>query len=238
MDVRAAPHGGHPEDHRSTRSSWLRATVLGANDGILSTGALLLGVVAAGGDRTAVLTSGIAGVAAGAGSMALGEYVSVSSQRDAERADRVVESRHLEADPEGELAELREIYEDRGLPSELAGEVAEALMSEDPLGAHLRDELGLTEAHRARPLQAAVSSFFAFALGAAIPVLVAAVTGPDIRGAAIVVSTLLSLAALGALGAWLGGASIGRGAVRVLLGGALGLAVTYGVGSLLDVAIS
>ena len=237
MDVIDGPLGGHPEEHHSTRTSWLRATVMGANDGILSTGALLLGVVAAGGDRTAVLTSGVAGLAAGAGSMALGEYVSVSSQRDAERADRLVESQHLEADPEGELAELRAIYEDRGLPRELAAEVAEVLMSEDPLGAHLRDELGLTEVHRARPLQAALSSFFAFALGAAIPVLVAAVVGSAIRGVAIVVGTLVSLALLGALAAWLGGASVARGSTRVLLGGALGLAVTYAVGSLLDVAI-
>ena len=238
MDVVDTPLGGHPEEHRSTRTSWLRATVMGANDGILSTGALLLGVVAAGGDRTAVLTSGVAGLAAGAGSMALGEYVSVSSQRDAERAERVVEAQHLKADPEGELAELRGIYEQRGLPRELAAEVAEVLMAQDPLGAHLRDELGLTEVRRARPLQAAVSSFFAFALGAMIPVLVAAAAGSEIRGVAIVVGTLVSLALLGALAAWLGGASVARGAARVLLGGALGLAVTYAVGSVLDVAIS
>ncbi len=230
--------GGDPEDHRSARSGWLRATVLGANDGILSTGALLVGVVAAGADRSAVLTAGIAGVAAGAGSMGLGEYVSVSSQRDAERAERDVEARHLEADPEGELAELQAIYEERGLPEDLAEEVAETLMAEDPLGAHLRDELGLTEVHRARPMQAAVSSFAAFAVGAAVPVLVAALVGPDLRAAAIVVATLLSLALLGALAAWLGGAPMLRGAVRVLLGGALGLAITYAVGSLLDVAVS
>ncbi len=238
MDDVAEPLGGDPEDHRSVRGGWLRATVLGANDGLLSTGALLLGVVAAGGDRAVVLTSGIAGLAAGAGSMALGEYVSVSSQRDAERADRVVEQQHLEEDPEGELAELTEIYEDRGLPHELAGEVAEVLMAEDPLGAHLRDELGLTDIHRARPIQAAVLSFLAFSLGAAIPIAVAALVDESYRGAAIVVSTLLSLAVLGAIAASLGGASKLRGSLRVLLGGALGLAVTYAVGSLLDATIT
>ena len=224
------------DEHRSTRSGWLRATVLGANDGILSTGALLLGVVAAGSDRTVVLTSGIAGLAAGAGSMALGEYVSVSSQRDAERAERVVESHHLAEDPEGELAELRAIYQERGLPRDLAEEVAEVLMSKDPLGAHLRDELGLTEVHRARPMQAAVSSFFAFALGAIIPLAVAALVGATLRGGAIIAATLLSLAVLGGVAASLGGGSVPRGSVRVLLGGAIGLAITYGVGSLVDVA--
>jgi len=220
------------------RGGWLRATVLGANDGLLSTGALLLGVVAAGADRDVVMTSGIAGLVAGAGSMALGEYVSVSSQRDAERADRVMEQQHLEADPVGELEELREIYEDRGLPHELAEEVAEVLMAEDPLGAHLRDELGLTHLNRARPMQAALSSFVAFGLGAAIPIAVAGTAGPSIRGVAIVVATLVSLAMLGGLAAWLGGASVVRGATRVLLGGALGLAVTFAVGSMLDVAVS
>mgnify|MGYP001627631718 CR=1 FL=1 len=220
------------------RSSWLRAVVLGANDGLLSTGALLLGVVAAGADRSVVLTSGMAGLVAGAGSMALGEYVSVSSQRDAERADRVMEQQHLEQDPAGELAELREIYEDRGLPHDLAEEVAEALMAEDPLEAHLRDELGLTHTNRARPMQAALSSFVAFALGATVPITTAAVAGDAGRGIAVVVATLLSLGVLGGLAAWLGGASVVRGSARVLLGGALGLAVTFAVGSLFDVAVS
>ena len=163
------------------RSSWLRAVVLGANDGLLSTGALLLGVVAAGADRSVVMTSGIAGLVAGAGSMALGEYVSVSSQRDAERADRVMEQQHLDQDPDGELAELREIYENRGLPRDLAAQVAEALMAEDPLEAHLRDELGLTHTNRARPMQAALSSFVAFSLGAAVPIAAAALTGDSAR---------------------------------------------------------
>lgn len=228
---------GHPEDHRSTRSGWLRATVLGANDGLLSTGALLLGVVAAGGDSTMVLTSGIAGLAAGAGSMALGEYVSVSSQRDAERADALVEAQHLAEFPEGELAELRDIYVERGLRPELAEEVAEQLMAKDPLEAHLRDELGITDERRARPVQAALSSFVAFSVGAAVPIGVAAVSSDSTRGVALVVATLCSLASLGALAAWLGGASVLRGAARVMIGGALGLAVTYAVGSLLDVAI-
>ena len=227
----------HGEVHRSDRSGWLRATVLGANDGILSTGALLLGVISAGGDRAAVLTAGIAGVAAGAGSMAMGEYVSVSTQRDTEQADRAMEERELAHDPEGELAELQGIYEGRGLSPQLAAEVAAELTRKDPLEAHLRDELGLTHALRARPLQAGVSSFFSFALGALIPMIAAAVFGAGIRGVAVTVATLVCLLLLGGLGAQLGGASLTRGSLRVGVGGALALALTYGIGALVGTAV-
>ena len=211
--------------------------MLGANDGILSTGALLLGVISAGGDRAAVLTAGIAGVAAGAGSMAMGEYVSVSTQRDTEQADRAMEERELAHDPAGELAELQGIYEARGLSPELAGQVAIELTRNDPLEAHLRDELGLTHSLRARPLQAGVSSFFSFALGAMIPMLAAALFAAGVRGAAVTVATLVGLLLLGGLGAQLGGASLTRGSLRVGIGGALALALTYGIGLLVGTAV-
>lgn len=227
----------HGEVHRSDRSGWLRATVLGANDGILSTGALLLGVVSAGAGRGAVLTAGLAGVAAGAGSMAMGEYVSVSTQRDTEQADRAMEERELAHDPEGELAELQGIYEARGLSADLAHQVAVELTAGDALAAHLRDELGLTHAQRARPLQAAVSSFFSFAIGALIPLLAAALAAAGVRGAAVTVATLAGLLVLGALGARLGGAAMGRGSLRVGVGGAMALGLTYGIGALIGTAV-
>lgn len=211
--------------------------MLGANDGILSTGALLLGVISAGGSRTAVLTAGIAGVAAGAGSMAMGEYVSVSTQRDTEQADRAMEARELAHDPEGELAELQGIYEGRGLSTELAKQVAVELTRHDPLTAHLRDELGLTDSLRARPLQAALSSFFSFAIGALIPMLAAAALGTTVRGIGVTVATLIGLLALGGLGAQLGGASLTRGALRVGVGGGLALGLTYGIGLLIGTAV-
>ena len=210
--------------------------MLGANDGILSTGALLLGVASANGTRTAVMTAGVAGLVAGAGSMAMGEYVSVSSQKDSERADRAVEALELEADPDGELVELKNIYESRGLTSDLAGAVAEQLMAKDPLEAHRRDELGQHDTTRARPMEAAISSFFAFALGAVIPLAVAALAGDGVRGLAIAVATLVGLSALGALAAQLGGANLPRGSLRVGIGGAMALALTFGVGSLLGTA--
>jgi len=215
----------------------LRATVLGANDGILSTGALLLGVVSADASRSAVLTAGIAGMVAGAGSMAMGEYVSVSSQKDSEHADRAAEAAELEADPEGEQAELKGIYVARGLTPALAAEVAEQLMADDPLEAHLRDELGQNETTLARPMEAAVSSFFSFALGALIPLVVAALAGSSARGLAIATATLLGLLALGALAARLGGANLARGSLRVGIGGAIALGLTFGIGSVLGTAI-
>jgi VIT1/CCC1 family predicted Fe2+/Mn2+ transporter len=227
----------HSEVHRSDRSGWLRATVLGANDGILSTGALLLGVISAGSGRGAVLTAGLAGVAAGAGSMAMGEYVSVSSQRDTEQADRAMEARELAHDPDGELAELTGIYEGRGLPRDLAHQVAVELTRKDALEAHLRDELGLTHSLRARPIQAAVSSFFSFALGALIPMIAAAAAAGAFRGAAVTIATLVGLLLLGGLGAQLGGASLTRGSLRVGVGGALALALTYGIGAAIGTAV-
>lgn len=227
----------HGEVHRSDRSGWLRATVLGANDGLLSTGALLLGVIGAGGTRGAVLTAGLAGVAAGAGSMAMGEYVSVSTQRDTEQADRALEERELATDPEGELAELQAIYEHRGLPTELASQVAVELTRHDPLGAHLRDELGLVPAQLAQPMLAAISSFFSFAVGALIPMLAAALAGGGTRGVAVTVATLVGLLLLGGIGARLGGASVARGSLRVGIGGALALALTYGIGALIGTAV-
>lgn len=231
------PHHGparrHQELHKSSRTSWLRASVLGANDGILSTGALLLGVATAGADETQILFAGIAGLTAGAASMALGEYVSVSSQRDVEQVERSMEAIEIEEDPEGELAELTGIYEARGLTRELAGSVAQQLMAHDPLEAHLRDELGQTDMTRAKPLEAAVSSFLSFSVGAALPLAVAALAPAGIRGIAIAVATLLGLLALGALAARLGGANQGRGALRVGIGGAVALALTFAIGSLL-----
>ncbi len=227
----------HSEVHRSDRAGWLRATVMGANDGILSTGALLLGVVGAGEARAMVLTAGLAGLVAGAGSMGIGEYVSVSSQRDAEEADRAIEERELRADPRGEHAELQGIYERRGLGPDLAAQVAEELMRRDALGAHLRDELGLTDELRARPLQAAWSSFLSFTVGALLPIAAVAVSADSARAIVLVVTTLVALIALGALGAWMGGASMTRGATRVGVGGAVALALTYGVGLLIGTAV-
>lgn len=231
------PPRRHGEVHRSDRSGWLRATVLGANDGLLSTGALLLGVISAGGTRGAVVTAGLAGIAAGASSMAMGEYVSVSSQRDTEAADRAIEARELATDPQGELAELQGIYESRGLSSELAAQVAVELTRRDPLAAHLRDELGMTPTQRARPLQAAVSSFFSFAVGALVPMLAAALVGGAISGAAVTAATLIGLLVLGGLGAHLGGAPLVRASLRVGVGGALALALTYGIGALIGTAV-
>ena len=193
------------ETHLSYRSNWLRAAVLGANDGILSTSSLLLGVAGSGAGRTAVITAGAAGLVGGALSMAAGEYVSVSSQRDTENADVLLEQRELARDPAGELRELTAIYEDRGLSPELARQVADALTARDPLAAHVRDELGMADDRRARPLQAAGSSALAFASGAILPLLAAIIAGGSIRTLAIVIVTLIALAALGRTGARLVG---------------------------------
>ncbi len=211
--------------------------MLGANDGILSTGALLLGVVGTGQPRDAVVAAGVAGAIAGAASMAIGEYVSVSSQRDVEMADRATEAHELRTDPIGEHAELRRIYERRGLDPELADEVATQLMEHDPLEAHLRDELGLTEELRARPLEAAVTSFVSFVVGAAVPLIAAIGASASLRGGLVTAATLVSLLILGAVGAALGRADRLRGALRVGLGGAAALLVTYGVGLLLGTTV-
>ena len=221
----------HGEAHLGNRSNWLRAAVLGANDGILSTASLVLGVAGAGGSSSAIVTAGIAGLVAGALSMAAGEYVSVSSRRDTEEADLGVERRELAADSEGELIELAGIYRARGLPDELALEVAQALTERDALAAHSRDELGLEEARRARPLQAAWSSAAAFSSGAILPLAAAALAPGSVREIAIVVVTLLALALLGATGARLGGAPPLVATRRVLLWGAAAMAITYAIGA-------
>jgi VIT1/CCC1 family predicted Fe2+/Mn2+ transporter len=231
------PRRRHAEEHLSFRSNWLRAAVLGANDGILSTASLVLGVAASGASRSAIVTAGIAGLVAGAGSMAAGEYVSVSSQRDTEDADLRLEERELAADPEGELAELTAIYEARGLRSELAVEVAQALTSHDALGAHARDELGLPEDRRARPLQAAGASALSFAVGAILPLLAIGLFGSSVRIAACVVVTILALAGLGTLGARLGGAPELPALMRVVFWGAVAMAATSAIGALVGAAV-
>jgi VIT1/CCC1 family predicted Fe2+/Mn2+ transporter len=226
------------EVHRSDRIGWLRALVLGANDGILSTGALLLGVAGAGATRGQLVVAGVAAVSAGAFSMGIGEYVSVSSQRDTEDADRATEAAELEDDPESELAELKNIYVDRGLDEGLALQVAEALTATDPLAAHLRDELGITDEMRARPLQAASSSFASFAVGASIPLLTAVLAPSAGRAIAITVATVVAMVTLGAVGGRLGGASLWRGALRVGIGGSAALALTYLIGVVFGTAVS
>jgi vacuolar iron transporter family protein len=220
------------ETHLSHRSNWLRAAVLGANDGIVSTASLVLGVAASGASGAAILTAGIAGLVAGALSMAAGEYVSVSSQRDAEQADIRLETRELAVDPQGELEELTAIYEQRGLPHALADEVAQTLSQQGALAAHLRDELGLDEQRLARPLQAAAASALAFSFGAALPLLAAALPPASARVGVIVAVTLIALAGLGDLGARLGGAPRTPATIRVLVWGALAMAVTAAIGAL------
>ena len=220
------------EVHRTGRAGWLRATVLGANDGIVSTGALLVGVAGAGSSHSAVLTAGIAGLVAGSASMGIGEFVSVSSQADSENAERATEAAELEEDPAAELHELRVIYQRRGLSHDLAQQVAEALMAHDPLEAHLRDELGLTEELRARPVQAALSSASSFALGAAIPLITALLVPDSTRSLAIAVATIVACVVLGVIGATFGGADRLRGALRVGIGGTAALAATYLIGQL------
>ena len=225
------------ETHLSYRSNWLRAAVLGANDGILSTSSLLLGVAGSGAGRAAVITAGAAGLVGGALSMAAGEYVSVSSQRDTENADVLLEQRELARNPAGELRELAAIYEDRGLSPELARQVADALTARDQLAAHVRDELGMADDRRARPLQAAGSSALAFASGAILPLVAAIVASGSLRTPAIVIVALIALAALGMTGARLGGANQTRATVRVTAWGAIAMAVTYGIGALVGTAI-
>lgn len=205
--------------------------MLGANDGILSTSSLILGVAGSGAARHAVITAGVAALVAGALSMAAGEYVSVSSQRDTENADVLLERRELEQDPDAELHELAGIYEGRGLPSALALEVAQTLTARDPVAAHIRDELGLEDDRRARPLQAAGSSALAFSCGAILPLLAAVIFGGSLRTAATVVVTLVALAVLGFTGARIGGADELRAMVRVTVWGAIAMAVTYGIGA-------
>ncbi|OAX58480.1 VIT1/CCC1 transporter family protein [Xanthomonas graminis] len=227
----------HSELHRGARAGWLRAAVLGATDGILSVAGLVVGVASSGAPAPAVLATGIAGLVAGAMSMAAGEYVSVQSQVDTERADLAIERRELREDPHSELDELAGIYRQRGLDAALARQVAEQLTAHDALGAHARDELGITETLRARPLQAALASAAAFCCGAALPIL-AALLAPAgkqvwVTGAA----TLLGLSLTGALAARAGGASGVRGARRVVFWGAAAMLATGAVGRLFGVQI-
>jgi len=227
----------HRERHRTERIGWLRAAVLGANDGIVSTASLVVGVAAAHAARGDVLVAGVAGLVAGAMSMAAGEYVSVSSQADTEQADLARERGELEGDVEHERAELASIYEKRGLEPALARQVAEQLMSHDALAAHARDELGISERLAARPVQAALASASTFAVGAALPLL-AALASPEASLALVVSATsLVFLATLGVLGARVGGAPVWKAAVRVTFWGALAMAATAGVGALFGTVV-
>ena len=224
------------EIHMVHLIGWLRAAVLGANDGIVSTASLLVGVAAAGSGRTEVLIAGLAGLVAGAMSMAAGEYVSVSSQTDAEMADLARETRELAEAPEAELDELTRIYVNRGLDRDLAEQVAVQLTARDALGTHARDELGISEIVTSHPIQAAMVSALTFAAGAVVPLLMALFAPSAQITGFVAVSTLLSLAVLGALGASAGGAGIARGAVRVMLWGALAMGATAAVGMIFGVS--
>ncbi len=225
----------HHEEHRAHRVGWLRAAVLGANDGIVSTSSLIIGVAAASAAHANILLAGVAGLVAGAMSMAAGEYVSVSSQADTENADLELERKSLEHDYEFEKDELAKIYEGRGIEPGLAIQVADQLMAHDALGAHARDEIGISEIVNARPVQAALSSGGTFLVGAALPLLVAwAVPGPQLIQW-VAVSSLFFLALLGVLAARAGGASMSVGAFRVTFWGALAMALTAGVGRLFGV---
>jgi VIT1/CCC1 family predicted Fe2+/Mn2+ transporter len=227
----------HLERHLVQRIGWLRAAILGANDGIVSTASLIVGVAAAGAARGDILVAGVAALVAGAMSMAAGEYVSVSSQSDTERADLAREAQELRDDPEFELRELTQIYVARGLEPALAHQVAEQLMAKDALGAHARDELNIVDATSARPVQAAFASAATFAAGALLPLLVALAVPASWIVAAVVVAALIFLAVLGALGARAGGASLFKGMARVMLWGAFALAITAGVGSLFGAVV-
>ena len=221
----------HHEIHKSQHVGWLRAAVLGANDGLLSTASLLAGVAAADAGRGGVLVAGMAGLVGGALSMAAGEYVSVSSQADTERADLARETRELAAAPDHEHAELAGIYVARGLDAALADQVATQLMAHDALGAHARDELGIADSQRARPILAALASAATFSVGAALPLVVAITVPTRALTAAVVAASLVCLATLGWLAARVGGARPVAGALRVTIWGSAAMAVTYGVGA-------
>ncbi|HRC54408.1 MAG TPA: VIT family protein [Kofleriaceae bacterium] len=226
-----------PERHLGNRAAWLRAAVLGANDGLISTASLLMGVAAADSGRSAILVAGVAGLTAGALSMAAGEFVSVSSQLDTERADLDRERAELAASPEAERDELAEIYRQRGLSEELAGRVADELSRQDRLAIHARDELGFDINNLANPGQAAVVSALSFVLGATVPILVVFFASAALRVAITIAITLVGLAALGALSAHLGGAPKGRAVLRVVIGGALALGISLGIGRLTGAAL-
>lgn len=228
----------HLERHRTERIGWLRAAVLGANDGIVSTASLVLGVAAAEATRSSVLVAGAAGLVAGAMSMAAGEYVSVSSQADTERADLARERAELASDQPAEREELAHIYIERGLDTELAHQVADQLMAHDPLGAHARDELGISAALQARPVQAALTSALTFAVGAALPLLIVVLVPGSWLVAAVAGISLACLAGLGGLAARAGGAPIRVAAFRVVFWGALAMGLTAGIGALFGTVAS
>ena len=225
----------HAEIHRSHRVGWLRAAVLGANDGIVSTASLIIGVAAANSTHEGILLAGVAGLVAGAMSMAAGEYVSVSSQSDTENADLALEKKSLEEDIEFEKNELATIYEGRGVEPLLAQQVAEQLMAHDALGAHARDEIGISENGNARPVQAALSSAGTFTIGAALPLVVAWAVPVNLLILLVAVFSLVFLTLLGVIAARAGGASITIGAIRVTFWGALAMALTAGVGQIFGV---
>jgi len=223
-------------EHRAHRSGWLRAAVLGVNDGLVSNASLMLGFVAAQTGRGTIITAGLAGIAAGALSMAVGEYVSVSSQTDIENADREIERAHLELDPEGELRELAKIYEDRGVPEALALEVAQAMHNHNALEAHLRDELGQHDLTKARPIQAAIASAAAFTAGGLIPMIGIFIPTLINRGVSIIVVTVIGLALAGVIGARISGTKPLPPTIRILIGGSLAMAVTSGIGALVHMS--
>ena len=223
------------ETHRAHRAGWLRAAVLGSNDGLVSTASLMIGVSAAQANDF-LITAGLAGIAAGAMSMAVGEYVSVKSQNDIEEADRQIEIRQLATDPEGELEELRDIYIERGLSKELATEVAKAMSEKDALGAHLRDELGQFEHTKARPVQAGIASALSFTAGGLIPFVGALAPTPGKQVFSIILFTILGLVITGLASAKTAGSPVARTILRVFIGGALGMIITAGIGSLVHLS--
>ena len=227
----------HDERHRVTRVGWLRAAVLGANDGIVSTASLIVGVAAASADRSEILVAGVAGLVAGAMSMAAGEYVSVSSQSDTESADLTRERGELATQPDAEREELAGLYRSRGLDAETARKTAEQLMAHDALGAHARDELGISEVTAARPIQAAFISAATCTAGAGAPLALAAITPADSLAVVVSAGSLVGLALLGAVGAQAGGAPPLKAAIRVTVGGALAMALTAGIGALVGAAV-
>ncbi|OIQ75378.1 VIT family protein [mine drainage metagenome] len=237
-DYKISETSAHPESpHYVMRNGWLRAAVLGANDGLVSVSSLLVGVAAAGSTPAVVVIAGIAGLSAGAMSMAAGEYVSVSSQSDTERADIAREAANLRALPEAEFAELVAIYRERGLSKATALLVAKELMEHDALGAHVRDELGLSELHKANPLQAALASGLTFSIAAALPLAAALVAPAGTIVPTVLVVSVFALAALGALGAKAGGAPTLRAIVRVVVWGVFAMSITAGVGRLFGVSV-
>ncbi|MBA3040007.1 MAG: VIT family protein [Alphaproteobacteria bacterium] len=227
----------HTENHLVSRIGWLRAAVLGANDGIVSTASLVVGVASASAGSSEVLVAGIAGLVAGAMSMAAGEYVSVSSQSDTEQADLGRERKELETQPEFEREELAQIYVARGVAPELARQVADQLMAKDALGAHAHDELGISEMTTARPIQAALTSAATFAVGAALPLLMVIVSPANLLVWTVSVASLLFLALLGAVGARAGGANVARATLRVTFWGAFAMALTAGIGAVVGTAV-